>query len=179
MAGRKGTSADESGERQIKPSGSVFFVDRTIYRIITRNRASNIVYLYNIIEDKNQTMLLSDFKKHSKRAYSVSNTARILEVKKQSLYRYIEQGLINPPIGAAINGERKFRQYSYFSEDDLFKIRNVMASIHRGRPRADGIVTNNKVLTEQQLRAKMGDALTLYTKTKDGRFVPVWAEETY
>jgi len=34
-------------------------------------------------------------------------------------------------------------------------------------------------LTEQELRAKMGDALMLYTRTKDGEFVPVWSEQTY
>jgi hypothetical protein len=25
----------------------------------------------------------------------------------------------------------------------------------------------------------MGDALMLYAKTKDGRFIPVWQEDTY
>jgi hypothetical protein len=34
-------------------------------------------------------------------------------------------------------------------------------------------------LTEQELRGKMGDALMLYAKTKDGRFIPVWQEDTY
>jgi hypothetical protein len=54
-----------------------------------------------------------------------------------------------------------------------------MSQIHRGRPRNDGKKVNNFVLTEQELRAKMGDALILYTKTEDGRFVPTWAERTY
>ena len=124
-------------------------------------------------------MLLSDFKKHRKRAYTFSNTARLLNRSNMQLYRYIHRGLINPPMGILPGGERKFTKKSYYSEDDVFEIRRVMSSLHRGRPRKDGKTTNNHVLTEQELRAKMGDALMLYTKTKDGRFVPVWSEETY
>jgi hypothetical protein len=29
------------------------------------------------------------------------------------------------------------------------------------------------------LRSRMGDAIMLYTKTSDGRFIPTWQEETW
>jgi len=177
---RQSRKAEDSGvERVVKPSTTLFFLDKKLYRMVTSNRGSNIVYLYNLTDQKDQTMLLSDFKKHRKRAYTVVNTARLLDRSTMQLYRYIDRGLIPPPMGISANGERIFTKKSYYSEDDVFTIRKAMSTLHRGRPRKDGRITNNHVLTEQELRAKMGDALMLYTRTKDGRYIPVWQEQTY
>jgi hypothetical protein len=94
--------------------------------------------------------------------------------------RYIKEGLIKPPTGATPGGKRIFTKKSYFSEDDIFEIRNVMANMHTGRPRKDGRITPRKdVLTERDLRSLLGDGMLLYTKTEDGRFIPVWQEETW
>lgn len=171
----------DSGEvvqRPIKPSSRHFFINGELVRFIAANRGANIVYLQNIVEDKQQTMLLSDFKRQRKRAYSMVNAARILNRTHTQLNKYIKAGLINPPIANRAGGERAFHILSYYSEDDIFEIREAMSTIHRGRPRKDGLISNS-VLTEQELRAKMGDALMLFTQTADGRFVPVWSERTY
>lgn len=174
-----GEGSNEESQRIIKPSGKIFFLEKKLVRLIQTNRGQNVAYLFNITDDKNQVVLLSDFKKHRKRAYTVINACRLLERGPAQIYRYIDDGLINPPMGAAPGGKRAFTQLSYFSEDDIFAIREVMASMHRGRPRKDGLIVNNKVLTEQELRAKMGDALMLYTRTAEGKFIPVWQEEAY
>lgn len=178
MAKQNGKRSPSSGEREVKPSKTIFFLNKDLFRYITSNRGQNIVYLYNITQDKPQSMLLSDFKKHRKRAYTVVDTARLLDRGPAQIYRYINEGLISPPMGVQPNGERMFTKKSYYSEDDIFEIREAMSKIHHGRPRKDGKICNN-VLTEQELRAKMGDALMLYTRTKDGEFIPVWSEQTY
>jgi hypothetical protein len=172
---------DENGdslERQINPSKTIFFVDEKLVRFVNSNRGANIVYLYDIVNEKEITMLLSDFKKHRKRAYLVSHTAKLLGRTHMQLNKYVRQGLINPPVGAVAGGKNVFRKKAYYSEDYIFTIREIMSTIHRGRPRKDGRISNS-VLTEQELRAKMGDALMLYTRTKDGEFIPVWSEQTY
>lgn len=179
MAGKHRDKSIEEFQRPISPSKKYFFLDGKLVKKISQNRGANIVYLYNLTDVKNQTMLLSDFKKHSKRAYSVKNSAKILNRSHMQLHRYAATGLIDPPMGALPNGERAWQRLSFYSEDDIFKIREAMTTISRGRTRKDGTIVNNTVLTEQEVRARMGDALMLYTQTKDGRFVPVWAEETY
>jgi hypothetical protein len=179
MARQDREKQNKNLERVIKPSNKLFFIDKNLYRVVASNRSSNIIYLFNIVEQKEQTMLLSDFKKHKKRAYTVIDTARLLNRSTMQIYRYIDDGLINPPVGASPGGQRVFTKKSYYSEDDVFEIRYAISLIHRGRPRKDGKRINNTILTEQELRAKMGDALMLYTRTADGRFIPVWQEETY
>lgn len=179
MAGKDREAIHESVEWKVKPSRTIFFLNGNLVKYIASNRGANIVYLYNKTEGKDQTMLLSDFKRHRKRAYLVTDAARLLNIHTQALYRYIWAGLIDPPIGGSINGEREFHKRSYYSEDYIFRIREVMTTIPRGRPRSDGIAVNHSVLTEQELRAKMGDALILYTRTEDGRYIPTWQETTY
>ena len=179
MAGKDGDGPSETGEWKVRASNTIFFLNDDLVRLVASNRGANIVYLYNIIHGKQQTMLRSDFKKHRKRAYLVTDAAKLLNVSTQALYRYMWKGLIERPTGGNLGGVREFHKRSYYSEDYIFKIREIMTTIPRGRPRSDGIAVNNSVLTEQELRAKMGDALILYTRTEDGRFIPVWQETTY
>jgi hypothetical protein len=54
--------------------------------------------------------------------------------------------------------------------------RRAMSMIHQGQPRKDGLITNNKTPTEQELRYAMGDGMILYTKDDSGRFIPVFTE---
>lgn len=178
MAPSERAKKNDGVEREIKGSKKLFFVNGELVRLINTNRGFNIVNLFNIIHQKEQTMLLSDFKKHRKRAYTVIDAARLLNRGPAQIYRYIDDGLIPPPVGIMAGGVRMFTKKSYYSEDHIFEIREAMSKIHRGRPRKDGKISNS-VLTEQELRAKMGDALMLYTRTKDGEFIPVWSEQTY
>jgi hypothetical protein len=167
------------GDKAIKPSEKVFFLNSELIRVIHINRSSNIVKLLNLNNGKYQSMLYSDFKKHRKRAYSVISSAKILNRSRIGLQKYYLGGLIPKPIGAKLNGERDFRVMSYYSEDTLFEIREIMTTIHHGRPRKDGNITPSNVPTEQELRSRMGDAIMLYTKTSDGRFIPTWKEDTW
>jgi len=163
-----------------KPSATIFFLNKDIVRLIHSNRANNICVIYNIMKDKEQTMLYSDFKKHRKRAYTVKNTLKIFNRSRIQMERWIKKGIIAPPTGVVPGGKRVFGEYSYFSEDDLFTIREILATIHTGRPRKDGRINARKnIPTEQELRSLLGDAIMLYTKTKSGEFVPVWTEETW
>lgn len=164
----------------VSPSAIIFFINNELVRVVHSNRANNIVVVYNYIQDKDQTLLLSDFKKHRKRAYTVTNTVKIFKRSRVQFERIIKKGIIPPPTGTAPGGKRLWQKMSYYSEDDLFTIRDGIASIHSGRPRKDGRVTTRKdVPSEKELRSLIGDAIMLYTQNKDGEFVPVWAEETW
>jgi hypothetical protein len=171
---------EEKWSQSIKPSTVIFFINDELVRLLHSNRAANICGLYNFNQDKEQSMLLTDFKKHRKRAYSISNTLKIFKRSRMQLERWIKKGIVPPPTGTVKGGARKFQKLSYYSEDDLFAIRDSLAKIHRGRPRKDLRTTAGKdVPSEKDLRSILGDAIMLYTKTEDGRFIPVWAEETW
>lgn len=164
----------------IKPSRVIFFLNGELVRLIHSNRASNICSLYNFNKGKEQNMLYTDFKKHRKRAYTVVNTIRIFKRSRMQLERWIKDGIVPPPTGTIPGGGRQFRKLSYYSEDDIFTIRDAISKIHKGRPRKDGRITASKdIPSERDLRSLLGDAIMLYTQTEDGRFIPVWQEETW
>ena len=75
-----------------------------------------------------------------------------------------------------IDGKTGFQIRAYYSEDHVREIRAILASIHIGQPRKDGLITNNMTPTNQELTRRMGDGILTYTKTEDGRFIPVWSE---
>lgn len=179
MASKGRTTAKRKVERVPKPAQRIFFLNGRLVKFIQGNRAANTAYIWDYLDKTEKFMLLSDFKKHRKRAYSVANACRILDRNRAQFNRMIMAGMIKRPISQDGVPNVKWNQHSYYSEDDLFEIRAAMATIHRGRPRKDGRITTSRVLTEQELRAKMGDALVLYTRKSDGTFVPVWAENTY
>lgn len=163
----------------VRANKTIFFINEKLVRVVRISKAENFIEYYNIIDGKNQVMLYSDFKKHRKRAYTVIDTARLLNKHPVNLRNHVYSGRIPKPTGANLNGELQFTKKSYYSEDQIFEIRSILSKVHRGRPRRDGGITNNSVPSEAELRSIMGDAIMLYTKTQDGQFIPVWAEETW
>jgi hypothetical protein len=86
------------------------------------------------------------------------------------------KGVIPFPMGSQKGGERGWQVRSYYSESQVREIRDILASYHHGRPRKDKLITNDVTPTKQELTRRMGDGILVYTKTEDGRFVPVWNE---
>jgi len=159
----------------VKPQAKLFFINNELVRVIHINRAQNFIKIFNIPQDKYQSMLYTDFVKHRKRAYLKKDAAKILGKSSSQFDRYIYSDLIDRPHGTAPGGARAWHFKSYYSEDQIFQIREALSHIHRGRPRKDGLITST-IISEQELRIRMGDAMMLYTKNSDGELVPVWSE---
>lgn len=177
---RREDESQKKWQSSIKPSQNIYFLNGELIKVIHSNRANNIGYIYNYHKDKEQSLLLSDLKKHRKRAFTFGNTIKIFSRSRIQFERMINAELIPKPTGATPGGNRQWQKMSYYSEDDLFKIRDAISNIHVGRPRKDGKITAGKnIPTEKELRSLIGDAIMLYTRTKDGDFIPVWAEETW
>jgi hypothetical protein len=65
---------------------------------------------------------------------------------------------------------------SYYSESQVRDIRDILATYHIGRPRKDNLITNDITPSKAELTRRMGDGILTYTKTEDGRFIPIWSE---
>jgi hypothetical protein len=178
MATGKGKieSQDYNNEPIIKANQNIWFLNNDLVRLHHSSRSTGMVTFYNITKDRLETCLRSDFRKNRKKAYTVADTARLVNRHRKYFPTLIKRGVIPVPMGAKINGERGWQIRSYYSESQVREIRDILASIHIGQPRKDGLVTNNMTPTSQELTRKMGDGILVYTKTEDGRFIPVWEE---
>lgn len=154
----------------------VYFINGDLVRVTTVSRAQGMVLLWNITRNYSMTLTMAEWKKKRKRAFTVKETAQLLNRDRKWLAVLATEGKIPYPVGALPDGERKWQHLSYYSEDTVFEMRKIMAQTHMGRPRKDGFVTNNTTPTEQELRVAMGDGHILFMKTEGGDFIPVFEE---
>jgi hypothetical protein len=165
-----------NGAPVISGSKKVWFLNGSLVRSYHFNRANGIMSVYNITKDQIESCLISDFKKNRKRAYTVKETAELVNRHRKYLPTLMQNGTIPYPTGSQKGGQGKFGIRSYYSESQVHEIRDILASFHVGRPRKDGLVTNEITPTKQELTRRMGDGMLTYMKTPEGNFVPMWTE---
>jgi hypothetical protein len=154
----------------------VWFLNGDLVRPHHISRSTGMVTFYNITKDRMETCFTSDFKRNRERAYTVGETAKLVNRHKKYMPSLIKRGVIPPPMGSSKDGKTGWQIRSYYSESQVKEVRSILASIHIGQPRKDGLVTNNMTPTNQELTRRMGDGILTYTRTEDGRYIPVWSE---
>jgi hypothetical protein len=160
----------------ISGSKNVWFLNGDLVRRYHFNRADGLMSVYNIIQERIETCFISDFKKNRQRAYTVAETAQLVNRHRKYLPQLMKAGIIPYPTGSQKGGGTAFQVRSYYSESQVKEIRDILASYHTGRPRKDRLITNSTTPTSQELTRRMGDGILTYTKTEDGSFVPIWDE---
>ncbi len=154
----------------------VWFLNGDLVRIHHLNKSNGIMSVYNIVKDQIESCLITDFKKNRERAYTVGQTAELVNRHKKYMPSLMRRGVIPRPTGSQKGGETGWQVRSYYSESQVHEIRDILASYHHGRPRNDKLITNDVTPTKQELTRRMGDGILTYTRTEDGRYIPVWSE---
>ena len=178
MAIKKGTIESEKYNESpvIQGNKKVWFLNGDLVRIHHYNHSNGIMSVYNINKDQIESCLISEFKNKRERAYTVGQTAELVNRHKKYMPSLMKRGVIPFPTGSQKGGARGFQVRSYYSESQVRAIRDILASYHIGRPRKDKLITNDITPSKQELTRRMGDGILTYTRTEDGRFVPIWNE---
>lgn len=170
-------SREEYNNAPVIPGNKkVYFLNGELVRVHHINRSNSVMSVYNIIQDRIESCLVSDFKKNRERAYTVGQTAELVNRHKKYMPDLVKRGVIPEPMGAQKGGARGWQVRSYYSESQVRELRDILASYHHGRPRKDKLITNDVTPTKQELTRRMGDGILTYTRTEDGRFIPIWSE---
>lgn len=160
----------------IPGSKKIWFLNGSLVRKHHLNKSNGIMSVYNITEDRIESCLISDFNKNKERAYTVGETASLVNRHKKYMPSLVKRGILPPPTGAQKGGATAWQVRSYYAESQVRDLRDILASFHHGQARKDGLITNNSTPTSQELTRRMGDGILTYTRTEDGRFIPVWGE---
>jgi hypothetical protein len=178
VADRKGyRSREEYNKAPVIPGNkNVWFLNGDLVRVYHLNRSNGIMSVYNIIKDQIESCLISDFKKNRERAYTVGETADLVNRHKKYMPSLMKRGIIPFPTGSQKGGATAWQVRSYYSESQVRAIRDILATYHMGRPRNDKLITNDITPSPQELTRRMGDGILTYTRTPDGEFIPVWSE---
>ena len=157
-------------------SKKVWFLNGKLVRSHHINRSNGIMSVYNIIDDQIESCLIGDFKKNRLRAYTVGETAILVNRHKKYMPSLMKRGIIPHPTGSQKGGATGWQVRSYYSELQVREIRDILATYHIGQPRKDKLITNDITPSKQELTRRMGDGILTYTRTEDGRFIPIWSE---
>ena len=178
MATRKGVFHGE--EYNLSPvipgNKKVWFLNGDLVRIHHYNKSNGVMSVYNITKDQIESCLISDFKKNREKAYTVGETASLVNRHKKYMPSLMRRGIIPLPTGSQKGGATGWQVRSYYSESQVFEIRDILATYHIGRPRKDNLITNDITPSRAELTRRMGNGILTYTRTEDGRFIPIWSE---
>lgn len=120
----------------------------------------------------------SDLKKQMKPAFRTQQVAKMLYRTRKTLEWAILDGNIPEPQHVYGLSEHKRKTLYMWSEEDVLAAHAYFSTVHRGRPRKDGLITPGKLPTARELRAIMRNKEILYIKVGD-EFKPVWDAEDF
>ena len=145
-----------------------FFLDNKIHKSLRISRARDEIVAWCYPEKRRVMYSYSLVKKYMQKAYTLKDAAKALNKHKITIEDYILDGKIQAPtkIYPISNPESGWSKYM-LSEEDILKIHQFILD--------DGYSSLTPSKTE--LLALLRNDMILYTKTTDGRFIPVWKAE--
>ena len=158
-------------------TGKFFFLDEKLYRVLRINQPANLLEAWDYEGIQRVNMLYSDYRTNAKRAVTTKVAADIMNVNKRTLVRAYVGGHIKPPVQSYPIGTQHPDGYEvrWWGVHNLLDAHDYFMTVHRGRPRKDGVIVPNQNLpTRAEIIAKMQNETVFYVKGEGDRFIPVY-----
>lgn len=146
-----------------------FFLNDKIHKVLSASRSKDELIAWCYPDKKRVLYPYSQVKKYMKQAYTLVQVASMLNRHRVTVQDYIlDEKIISPqkiyPIGRpdSVN----WSQYMFSEEDILDLHQHILDSGH-----------SSEIPSKSELLAILKNNLILYTKTEDGKFIPVWKAE--
>jgi len=145
-----------------------FFLNGKVHKVLKLSRARDEVIAWSYLDKKRMMYSYSQVEKNMEKAYSVVEVSKILGRHRVTIEEYILRGKIKQPqkVYPISNPDSTWSKYM-LSESDILDIHQFI--IDAGHIR--------ELPSRSELQAILKHNLILYTKTEDGKFVPVWKAE--
>jgi hypothetical protein len=145
-----------------------FFLNGKVHKVLRLSRAKDEVVAWSYLDNKRVMYSYTQVDKHMERAYGIVEVSKIIGRHRVTIEEYILQGKVKQPqkVYPISNPDSSWSKYM-FSESDILDIHQFI--IDAGHIR--------DLPSRAELQALLKHNLILYTKTTDGKFVPVWKAE--
>lgn len=166
MAGRK----RKAPQRRL----NFFFLNGKLHKKLRIVRPEDKIETWCYPDERRVVYTYSDVRKRYEPAYSTKQVAEMIGRNNKVVERHVRDGAIEPP-AIAYSLDKEMRMISFkWCEKDIMALHAYLLTVHRGRPRADGRITPNKMPTARELRALIRQEHVLYVRNDEGNFVPTW-----
>jgi hypothetical protein len=145
-----------------------FFLNGKVHKVLRLSRAKDEVVAWSYLDKKRVMYSYSQVDKNMEKAYTVAEVGKILGRHKVTIEEYILQGKVKQPqkVYPISNPESTWSKYM-LNEANILDIHEFI--IDAGHIR--------DLPSRSELQALLKHNLIMYTKTEDGKFVPVWKAE--
>jgi len=155
-----------------------FYLNGKLHKLlyVTRARDEALAWCYS--EHKKILYPWSEVRRRASRGFTIGQVGKMVNRQPRMIRYYVEWGLMEWP-------EQTYSLTSghpgmhIFSEEDVFKVRDIVADQRPGTPRKDGLIRPRPVASKQEIYAQMKHDMVLYAKNKDGEFVPLYMAEDW
>lgn len=156
-----------------------FFLNGLLHKSLHINRGADIVTTWCYPEERRVAYTYSDVKKRHETAYTSKEVSEMIGRGRLIIEYAIRDGHIEEPQYTYGIDEHK-RKFQYmWAEKNILELHAYFSTVHRGRPRKDGMITPQKLPTERELRAMIRQEQILYVRDEDGEFKPVWRAQDF
>ena len=145
-----------------------FFLNGKVHKVLRLSRAKDEIVAWSYVDKKRVMYSYAQVDKNMERAYGIVEVSKIIGRHRVTIEEYILQGKVKQPqkVYPISNPDSSWSKYM-FSESDILDIHQFI--IDAGHIR--------DLPSRSELQAILKHSLILYTKTDDGKFVPVWKAE--
>lgn len=169
-------------KRRNLQSLTYFYWDGHLCKKLSVSRMDNLLYAWDYKDNRRVSILLSNFKKNRKPAYTTPAVKQLIGMSIDRLYFALNSGKIPKPARPVRRDEEehidKLRRKGYmWSEEDIMNLHDWVTSLHKMRPRKDGLPRKRpRTKSKAEIRSKISGNPQTFVQTEDGRFVPIWKE---
>jgi hypothetical protein len=145
-----------------------FFLNGKVHKVLRLSRAKDEIVAWSYLDKKRMLYSYSQVDKHMEKAYTVTEASKILGRHKVTIEEYILQGKVKQPqrVYPISNPESTWSKYM-LNEANILDIHEFILDAGHIRD----------LPSRSELQALLKHNLIMYTKTEDGKFVPVWKAE--
>lgn len=170
MVGEAGSG--QANRRKSKPV-RYFYLNGKLHKKLHINRPADEITAWCYPDHVRVTYPYQMTRRRMQPAFSTAEVQKLLNRGRLALERAMLRGDIEYPQHTYTLDEKR-RKFKYmWSEDDIIAAHAYFSTVHRGRPRKDGLVTPQALPTVRELRAMIHDREILYVKDGD-KFRPTW-----
>lgn len=148
-----------------------------LHKSLYINRSTDTIIAWCYPLEKRVAYTYSDVRRKMDPAFTMAEVCKMLNRSRQTIERAILNGdLSEPQFTYGLNEHKKKYKYMYH-EKDIMEAHAYLCTLHRGRPRKDGLVRNTNLPSARELRAIVRQQPIMGYLDGDGKFVPTWLAE--
>jgi hypothetical protein len=145
-----------------------FFLNGKLHKTIRFSKSKDEIVAWCYLDKKRVLYSYTQVQKSMQNAYTLKQTAEILNRHKVTVEEYILQGKVKTPQKVYPIGNTESTWFKFMlSESDIYQMHEYILEAGYSK----------NVPSKAELTAILKHNLILYTKTEEGKFVPVWKAE--